>query len=141
MNSIVIDTSVWLSFILNNQLPMLSDAVRAGRVVVYSSAALRAEILDVLQYKKFKGRFLPMLAQYGLAHDALASITEPIYTFSDSPDPKDNYLFDICRESRAQYLVTGDHALLAMERVIFPDLHTTEVISLQHFREILAEVG
>jgi hypothetical protein len=138
MNNVVIDTSVWLSLIFNNQLPMLHNAVHAERIAVYSSTKLRAEILSVLQYKKFKGRFLPMLAQYGLAHDVIVRLVEPMYVFNASPDPNDNYLFDICRESDADYLVTGDRALFGMEQVPFSEVHTTEIISLTRFRKILS---
>jgi putative PIN family toxin of toxin-antitoxin system len=138
MINVVVDTNVWLSLILNNRLSFLYDAVQSEQLTIFASEALRKELLDVLQYKKFKGRFLPMLENYGRAFDIIVRSIEPAYTFTASPDPKDNYLFDICREAGASYLVTGDRALLGMKSVSFSRRHTTEVISLSRFRALLA---
>jgi putative PIN family toxin of toxin-antitoxin system len=83
----VVDTNVWLSLILNNQLSLLHNGVQSERVTVFASEALLQELLDVLQYKKFRGRFLPLLENYGRAFDMITTPIEPAYTFTASPDP------------------------------------------------------
>ncbi len=53
--------------------------------------------------------------------------------FKDSPDIKDNYLFDLALQYNATYLITGDKKLLAMEAV-----ENVQVVSLANFKELLA---
>jgi len=53
--------------------------------------------------------------------------------FKDSPDPKDDYLFDLALQFEADYLITGDKKLLAMESV-----ENVQVISLRDFKDLVS---
>jgi predicted nucleic acid-binding protein len=45
-------------------------------------------------------------------------------------DPKDDFLLALCKESRADYLVTGDKALLEIGKYA-----KTEILTLTRFKE------
>jgi putative PIN family toxin of toxin-antitoxin system len=138
-NIVVLDPNIWISLAWKNDFSLLPHGLERGFVFVSSNVATQ-ELWRVLNRKKFAKRIPPDVLQETLAlHQDFCVFVEPSYVFSDAPDPKDNYLFDICRESHAGYLVTGDRALLTMKKVLFPTHHTTEVISLSRFRELLRE--
>jgi uncharacterized protein len=138
MLNVVLDANIWLSLLISRKALPIIQAVLEQRLSVFSSPELTNETIDVAQRKKFDRYQLPSAQEIATLHEDFTIVYYPVALFTASPDPDDNYLFDICRESHADYLVTGDGALLAMERVLFPDLHTIEVISLKRFREILA---
>jgi len=54
--------------------------------------------------------------------------------FADSPDPKDNYLFDLALQHEAGYLITGDKKLLAMESV-----DDVRIIFLRTFEALMSD--
>lgn len=69
--------------------------------------------------------------------DIYSDLTQPFeidLIFKNSPDPKDNYLFDLALQSKSVYLITGDKKLLAMETV-----EHVQVISLADFKEQLTQ--
>jgi uncharacterized protein len=136
-NILVFDPNIWISLAWKNDFSLIERVIEQD-VILASSQKAMDEVENVLSRKKFSQRISSDNLQEILSLYRFATTTfDPDYTFSTSPDSKDNYLFDICRESRAAYLVTGDNALLAMQTVLFPNFHTTEIISLSHVQEIL----
>lgn len=55
------------------------------------------------------------------------------FTVTSSPDPKDNYLFSLCKTIAADFLVTGDKRLLEMG-----NFEGTSVISFSELVDLLA---
>lgn len=124
-NIAVLDPDVWISFAWNNDYSLIEKSLASGIRLASSSKAFD-ELESVLRRKKFAKRIFGNNLQEILSlHQAATTPFDAPPTFSDSPDPKDNYLFDICYTAQADYLVTGDRALLAMKTVRFPDNHTT----------------
>ena len=56
--------------------------------------------------------------------------------FEDCRDPKDNFLLDLCVSGNADYLITGDDDLLALN-----PFHGVKIIHYQRFRKILQEIS
>jgi uncharacterized protein len=54
---VVIDTNIWISFLIGKSLTGLTDAIIANRVQVLFSDDLFSELLEVLQRPKFKKYF------------------------------------------------------------------------------------
>lgn len=138
MLNVVLDANIWLSLLVSRKTLPIVQAVLEQRLRVCSSPELTSETIEVSQRKKFDRYQLPSAQEIATLHEDFTIVYYPLALFTASPDPNDNYLFDICRESEADYLVTGDRALLAMERVQFSEVHTTEIISLTRFRKILS---
>jgi putative PIN family toxin of toxin-antitoxin system len=137
MITAVLDANIWLSLLLSRKTLPYLDAVLEGRLFLYSSQKLITETVTVSTRKKFERYHLPSAQEIAQLHRDFTTILSPESLFFSSPDIKDNYLFDLCRESQAEFLVTGDRALLAMKTVTFANTYHTTIISLKHFREML----
>ena len=134
---IVLDPNVWITFAWNNDYSLVRQSVLQGIILASSDEAVN-EVESVLRRKKFAGRIsAENLQKILLFYRTVTTLFKPVAAFTASPDPNDDYLFDLCRESGATYLVTGDKALLALNTVPF-DHHSTNVITLRQFGELLA---
>lgn len=129
---IVLDCNIWIRLVLNRQLDLIAD-LSDSFVDIASCSELRAELTDVLSRPEFT-KFIPddyaeKIAEF---HDLVTRTfeTEPIDKVVT--DEKDNYLFSLCRQSGAEYLVTGDKLLLKVIRY-----NETKVVTLALFKRIL----
>lgn len=130
---VVIDTNVWISFLIGKILSDLSEAMINNKIKILFSEELFDELVEVLQRPKFEKYF------------SRENITELIYLlyfktdmveitkcFKDCRDPKDNFLLDLGISGNADYLVTGDDDLLALN-----PFHGMQIMNYRLFREIL----
>lgn len=54
---VVIDTNIWISFLIGKTLSGLSEAIISGQVIVLFSNDLFSELIEVLSRPKFKKYF------------------------------------------------------------------------------------
>ena len=118
---VVADTNVVVSGLMWRGNPRrLLDVARAGRIELFTTAALLVELEDVLSREKFAGRF----ASAGVTpHDlvlgyaALASVIEPAEI---EPvilaDPDDDAVIACSVAARCEVIVSGDSHLLSLKR-------------------------
>lgn len=132
---IVLDTNVWISYIIKRQLDKLVIAKYDYELTFLSCRELLNGLTDVLQRPKLKeiiGDNHLQFIQFHQYHCLSFAIPEklPQYNREIIPDKKDIFLFDLAATSKAAYIVTGDRALLDIEHQI-PYL---KVIGLSEFR-------
>lgn len=108
----------------------LADFIIDNELIVYSCLELVDELTTVIQRDKFDKYLKAPRENYLTLHHQLTVFTEIELIFKDSPDPDDNYLFDLALQAKADYLVTGDKKLLAVENV--------EAISLREFEDMVS---
>ena len=102
-------------------------------LTVLSSPYLMAELEDVLKRPKFeKTASIPGVNHIAI-HHKLTSFHITMPRFDRSPDPKDNYLFDLAIQHNATHLVTGEKRLLALKEV-----EGVQIISLAEFKKLLS---
>ncbi len=130
---VVIDTNIWISFLIGKSLTGLSEAIINGQVLVLFSDDLFCELLEVLKRPKFKKYFSGTDIEnlVTLLHEKVELI-EITHHFEDCRDPKDNFLLDLAVSGHANYLVTGDADLL-----ILNPFQGVEIISYQHFQNLI----
>jgi putative PIN family toxin of toxin-antitoxin system len=130
---VVIDTNIWISFLIGKTLSGLSEAIISSQVIVLFSNDLFSELIEVLNRPKFKKYFSASAIEelIALLHEKVELI-EVINHFNDCRDPKDNFLLDLAVSGHANYLVTGDADLL-----ILNPFHGVEIISYQVFQNII----
>lgn len=130
---VVIDTNIWISFLIGKTLSGLSEAIISGQVIVLFSNDLFSELIEVLNRPKFKKYFSASAIEelIALLHEKVELI-EIINHFNDCRDPKDNFLLDLAVSGHANYLVTGDADLL-----ILNPFHDVEIISYQVFQNVI----
>lgn len=114
---VILDTNIWISFLLGKRLSVLREIVEMDQVEVYMSDDLLSELRDVAFRPKFAGLI-------GL--DSLLNLFELInakcrfiqnYKSAESAirDIKDLYLLSMAESIPADYLVTGDQDLLVLK--------------------------
>ena len=117
---VVLDTNLVLSALVfsQGQLSLLRTAWQDGQFTPLASHDTAAELLRVLAYPKFK--LTPedqqeLLADY-LPWCATVSIPNPPPATPPCRDPFDLPFLQLAMAGKADYLVTGDQDLLALQR-------------------------
>ncbi|MFP5040644.1 putative toxin-antitoxin system toxin component, PIN family [Parasediminibacterium sp. JCM 36343] len=106
---LVIDTSVYFTYAKHGKLYRLADAVLTYNLVVFVDDLLIAEV-ERNAYK--------ITQDPGIAKQIIQEIKEFTFhfpttpKFSNSPDPKDNFLFDLAIQTNSEVIVTKEKALL-----------------------------
>ncbi len=130
---VVIDTNIWIAFLIGKTLSGLSKAIITDRIKVLFSQELFEEFIEVLQRPKFKKYFSQndITELISLIH-LNTEFIEIRERFKDCRDPKDNFLLDLCVSGKADYLLTGDAELL-----VLTPFHGVKIINYSEFRTIL----
>ena len=139
--TIILDTNIWVSYIIKRQLDQLVTAKYDYELTFLSCPELVLELTEVLQrprirdiigenhYNRF-GDPIIQFHQYHCLNYALPEKLPQIYVRELIPDKKDLFLFDLAATYEAAYLVTGDRALLGIQDRI-PHVR---IISLSEFK-------
>jgi len=129
---VVIDSNIWVSLAINQQLELIASLHKNGATIV-SCKNLLDELLDVLFRPKFKKYFTKTYIEK-LVH--LHQFVTTAYNITEIEnvvsDEKDNYLFALCKISNADYFITGDKLLLTVK-----NYHKTAIITLTDFKNVL----
>lgn len=115
---VVFDTNTVVSALLfgHGQLSWLRDHWRRDDIAVLVSRPTVDELIRVLTYPKFdldKMEIEALLADYLPFAEPL--VVPPRPQSPQCPDTDDQMFVDLAIPGRADVLVTGDHALLAMD--------------------------
>jgi putative PIN family toxin of toxin-antitoxin system len=115
----------------------LIDAAIEGRITLFTSEALIAELEDVLPRPKLSKRLaekqlsIPALLE---RYRVLADIVEPaILSASVSKDPDDDRVLATALAAQAELIVSGDSDLLNLKHYQrIPILNATDALALIH---------
>lgn len=115
---IIIDTNLWISFLLSKRNSRLDRLFLDQSVTVLFSQELLDEFIEVARRPKLKKYFnvadLESLLHQINLHAAFINVTSK---FNECRDPKDNFLLSLALDGKANYLLTGDKDLLDLEKV------------------------
>ena len=115
---VVIDTNLWISFLIGKKLQCLLDLLDNPWFELVSSPALNEEIIRVARRDKFRKYFpeeaVNQLAEWMDTHFTMIEINE---IPRRCRDPKDDYLLELAVQSNAIYLVSGDEDLLELGQI------------------------
>jgi len=130
---VVIDTNIWISFLIGKSLVGLTDAIITNRVQVLFSDDLFSELLEVLQRPKFKKYFSSAAIEQlmVLLYEKIAWVNV-VDEFTDCRDEKDNFLLNLSVSGHANYLITGDADLLELN-----PFHGVDIVSYQFFQNVI----
>jgi putative PIN family toxin of toxin-antitoxin system len=118
VNRIIIDTNLWISFLITNDYTKLDEIVLSGNAILVFSQELLDEFLAVAKRPKFRRFF------------TLSDIEDLLETISDYADlvkvktkveacrdRKDNFLLALAIDGNADFLLTGDNDLLELTTI------------------------
>lgn len=110
-SKVIIDTNIWISFLIGKELHNLKDLIVNEKVKVITTDQLIHEIRLVTARDKLKKYFdQDKVSDLISLFDILADKVKIRKINNICRDPKDDFLLALSRESRANYLITGDQA-------------------------------
>ncbi|MFY0673655.1 MAG: putative toxin-antitoxin system toxin component, PIN family [Bacteroidia bacterium] len=115
---VVIDTNLWISFLISNRLSQLDDLLKSNQVKIAYSNELLNEFVEVARRPKFQKFFTELEIILALrileVHGTLVDVKSDIKVCRD---PKDNFLMNLAVDANARFLITGDDDLLVIEQI------------------------
>jgi putative PIN family toxin of toxin-antitoxin system len=126
---VIIDTNLWISFLIGQQLADLKELIVNQIIKVVLSEQILEEIETVAQRPKLEKYFpatkvqelIELLKTIGLCIEITSEV-------SICRDAKDNYLLALAQDSQADFLITGDRDLL-----ILTNFEGTKIITYRDF--------
>ncbi|HAH55773.1 MAG TPA: putative toxin-antitoxin system toxin component, PIN family [Flavobacterium sp.] len=115
---IILDTNLWISFIISDKLKSLDIILKENNVKFLYSSHLLEEIDNVIRRPKFKKYFsesnwyllIELFTTYGIQIDVVSNL-------AICRDSKDNFLLNLAIDGKADFLITGDNDLLVLEKI------------------------
>ena len=112
---VVIDTNLWLSFLLTRDFIKLGRLMSSNRTTLLVSQELLEEIVEVAERPKFRKYFdlfelTDMLANL----KQKAELVQVSSRVNICRDDKDNFLLSLAIDGTATHLLTGDKDLLVL---------------------------
>ena len=130
-SKVIIDTNIWISFLIGKELQDLKDWIANEKVKIISTDQLINEIRLVTSRDKLKKYFnQDKVSDLISLLDILADKVKIKKIDKICRDPKDDFLLALAKESRANYLITGDKDLLDI-RVY----GRTKIVTVRQFKE------
>lgn len=127
--SIVLDTNIWVSYIISGNLSELTAQILTYQLQIFACKDLSAELEDVLQRQKIKKLLSHPVNDYLRLIQKLTTDFDIQSTFTGAPDPQDNFLFDLALQSGSSLLVTGDKRLVAVS------VSSLSILTLSDFKK------
>jgi putative PIN family toxin of toxin-antitoxin system len=128
-NRIIIDTNLWISFLLSRNFPKLDQIILDKSTILLFSDELLEEFIDVAVRPKFRKFFSTEDLLILLNHiEKNCEFVKVVSEISICRDTKDNFLLALAKDGNATYLITGDKDLTSIGK--FED---TKIISIAEF--------
>ena len=112
---VVIDTNLWISFLLTRDFTNLDRLLSADQVIFLVSQDLLEEIVEVAERPKFRKYFdLSELTDLLINLKEKAELVQVCSSINICRDDKDNFLLSLAVDGAATHLLTGDKDLLVL---------------------------
>ena len=133
MYKVVIDSNIWVSFLIGKSLRNLVKYIRSGQITVITCDEQLQELTVTFLKPKLQKYFQDN--QIATFFSFLKGVSLVVQIKAITPlcrDPKDDYLLALSIASNANFLVTGDADLLEMKRI-----NHTAIIQYSDFETIM----
>lgn len=126
---IIIDTNLWISFLLTNDFLKLDQIFADKLVTLIFSQTLLDEFIEAAQRPKFKKYFtLTDLENLLIRIKREAEFIEVTSDIKLCRDPKDNFLLSLANDGQATHLLTGDKDLIEIK-----EFSKTKIITITDY--------
>lgn len=130
---IIVDSNIWISFLIGKSLSRLHYHIDSKRVCVLSCREQMRELKEVFNRPRIQKLFSKqqIVDFFDLLEESSQII--PLRTnINLCRDSKDNYLLSLAVDGKADYLITGDNDLLVLNKV-----ENTRIISFRDFDSLI----
>ena len=109
---IIIDTNLWISFILSGNFSKLDKVINDDSSVLLFSIELLEELTDVASRPKFR-KYFPTEDLISLLYqiEKNSEFINVVSLVEICRDPKDNFLLSLAQDGQATHLISGDKDL------------------------------
>ena len=109
---IIIDTNLWISFILSGNFSKLDKVINDDSTVLLFSIELLEELTDVASQPKFR-KYFPTEDLISLLYqiEKNSEFINVVSIVEICRDPKDNFLLSLAQDGQATHLISGDKDL------------------------------
>lgn len=115
---LILDTNLWISFLISNNYEKLDELLFNQECKLLFSQELLEEFLTVVERPKLKKYISDEDLAYILeTFDEVAEFVNVTSEITECRDPKDNFLLSLAVDGKADYLLTGDKALLVLKKI------------------------
>ena len=130
---IVIDTNLWISFLLTKKFDFIDKLLYNSNTVLIFSAELIAELIEVTDRPKLSKFFTADELKLVFEIIEYHAIFIPVISYVNlCRDSKDNFLLSLAKDSKADYLITGDKDLLVLKTS-----EETKILTISEFQTII----
>jgi len=114
---IVIDTNLWISFLITKDYKKLDGKIKGGEIKILFSLESMEEFLVVADRPKFRKYFdKEDIEQLIDLFDVYGEIVDVKSNIEICRDAKDNFLLSLSKDGKANFLITGDNDLLELKK-------------------------
>ncbi len=97
----------------------LVNIIYKNDLQIFTDTNLISELKEVLNRPKIKKHLNIEVGELIDFHKELCYHHNTSPKYKESPDPKDNFLYDLATQTKSKYVVTGDKKILATNPIIF----------------------
>lgn len=113
---IIIDTNLWIIFIISDKLKNLDELLFSKKIKLMFSEELVLELQHTFRKPKLEKYFVNTTVEHILEiFEDYIELIEVQSEISICRDPYDNFLLGLAKDSKADYLITGDKDLLEID--------------------------
>ena len=115
---VILDTNLWISFLINDSYKEIDHLIKNDQIKLIFSIELLDEFIEVVNRPKFNKYFKDYdIIQLLNMFDDFAILVDVHSNLDLCRDKKDNFLLNLAKDSKSDYLITGDQDLLFLERI------------------------
>jgi len=129
---IIIDTNLWISFLLSKRLNFIDILLSNGKVELVFCNELLTELAEVTSRPKLKKYFT--IEDWALIFEIIerhAVLIPVVSSVTLCRDTKDNFLLSLAKDARANFLLTGDKDLL-----VLGTFGSTQIVTISEFQSL-----
>src|SRR5690606_943824 len=133
--NIIIDTNLWISFVISKKYHLLDKLLYANKVRILFSLELIEELEATINKPKLRKYFTGnALTDMLETFDAFIDIVAVKSNVEICRDPKDNFLLALAKDGKATYLLTEDNDLLDIQT-----FGRNKILTLTHFLHLMGD--
>ena len=133
---IIIDTNLWISFLLTKKFDFIDKLLYSKNAEFIFCNELLAELVEVADRPKLRKFFateewklvLEIIESHAVFIPVVSSVTL-------CRDTKDNFLLSLAKDSKSDYLLTGDKDLLVLKT-----FEETQIVTITEFQKIINQL-
>ena len=118
IKKVILDTNLWISFLINDSYKEIDQLIKSDQIRLIFSIELLDEFIEVVNRPKFRKYFNDdVILQLLNLFDEYAVLVDVYSDLDLCRDKKDNFLLNLAKDSKSDYLITGDLDLLILDRI------------------------